>query len=124
MLEAEILSDIDFEVLPIRAEHMRDGALLQRMVTEQFVKNYHDPETQRFGSTYPSILYDYCCVALRKNGADGFRLPMQSAYGGGVSTRSLPAPDRLKWLAKRIPNAVARRVRRGLGAVKSALLGR
>jgi SAM-dependent methyltransferase len=82
MLEADLAADFDFDALPIRLEHMKNRALLQRMVTERFVANYNDPDTRRFGESYPGVLYDYCAVALRKNKASAFRSPIQAYYGG------------------------------------------
>lgn len=91
LLDADATREVDFEAFPVRLEHLRDRPLLQRLVTELFVKNYHDPDTQRLGQTYPGVLYDYCCIALRKTTPNGFRLPMQGYYGGGA------AQERLGW---------------------------
>lgn len=82
MLEADLATAVDFDALPIRTEHMKNRAILQRMVTEQFVANYHDANTQRYGASYPGLLYDYCTVALRKNRSRAFCVPIQGLYRG------------------------------------------
>lgn len=81
MLEANLDADFDFDAVPIQIAQMKDRSTLQRLVTQQFVANYNDPDTQRYGASYPGILYDYCAVALRKNGAPAFQMPMQDYYG-------------------------------------------
>jgi SAM-dependent methyltransferase len=124
MLEAGLVSDIEFDGMPIRIEHMKQRPVLQRMVTERFIENYKDADTQRFGADFPGVLYDYCGVALRKNGSAGFRLPMQGYYGGGVAAGKSIASHRVKSFIKRAPAAAVRRVRRYLGAVKRAVLRR
>lgn len=87
MLEADLAADFDFDALPIRVEHMKNRAVLQRMVTERFIANYNDPDTRRFGESYPGVLYDYCAVALRKNTSRPFRFPVQAYYGGNLAPR-------------------------------------
>jgi SAM-dependent methyltransferase len=117
MLLADLEADFDFDALPIQVEHMRNGARLQRMVTDQFVANYNDPDTQRYGASYPSILYDYCVAALRKNHARAFRFPMQGFYGG--NTRVTLKDYKSRFVSKIqdqgygwIPGAMFRRIRR------------
>ena len=122
MLEAGVIADIDFEALPIRIEHLKRRPVLQRMVTERFVENYNDPDTKRFGADFPGVLYDYCGVALRKNGSGGFRLPMQGYYGGGVAAGKSVARHRFRRFVTNAPGAAARRVRRALHAVKRAVV--
>lgn len=80
MLEDDLDRDFDFDAVPIRMEHMRNRALLQRMVTENFVANYSYPDTLRYGTQFPGILYDYCAVALRKNSSNAFRFAIQGYY--------------------------------------------
>lgn len=87
MLELDLVADFDFDALPIRVEHMKDRAVLQRMVTERFIANYNDQNTRRFGESYPGVLYDYCAVALRKNTSRPFRFPVQAFYGGNLAPR-------------------------------------
>jgi SAM-dependent methyltransferase len=84
MLENDLAVGIDFDALPIRTEQMKNRAMLQRLATEQFVANYNDSETQRYGASFPGVLYDYCIVALRKNGSRAFRLPVQGYYRGAA----------------------------------------
>jgi SAM-dependent methyltransferase len=117
MLLADLDAGFDFDALPIRIGHMRDRAELQRMVTERFITNYRDPDTQRYGAAYPGILYDYCVAALRKNHARAFRLPMQGFYGG--NTRVTLKDYKTRFISKVrthgygwIPGAIIRRVRR------------
>ena len=86
MFVADFTREFDFDGLPIRIEHLRNRSMLQRIVTERFIENYHDPDTQRIGSQYPGVLYDYCCVALRKTRSGRFRVPVQAYYGGGASS--------------------------------------
>jgi SAM-dependent methyltransferase len=81
MLEANLDADFDFDAVPIQMEQMKDRSTLQRLVTQQFVANFNDPDTQRYGASYPGILYDYCAVALRKSGGQAFQMPMQDYYG-------------------------------------------
>jgi SAM-dependent methyltransferase len=50
MLEGDLTADFDFDAVPIRAEHMKNRGVLQRMVTEQFVANFKDANTQRYGA--------------------------------------------------------------------------
>jgi SAM-dependent methyltransferase len=99
MLEADLAADFDFDSVPIRLDLMKDRSALQRAVTRQFVANYNDAETQRFGAPFPSLLYDYCAVALRKTTLAPFEVPMQTIYGGGHASK---------------PRAVAIKVRRGV----------
>jgi SAM-dependent methyltransferase len=95
MLEADLAADFDFDAVPIRAEHMKNRAVLQRMVTEQFVANFNDVNTQRYGASYPGLLYDYCTVALRKNRSRAFRAPIQGFYRG-TSVAAAADPNALK----------------------------
>lgn len=99
MLEADLAADFDFDNVPVRLELMKDRSALQRAVTKQFVGNYNDAATQRFGEPFPSLLYDYCAVALRKTASTPFQIPMQTIYGGGQAST---------------PRAVARKMRRGV----------
>jgi len=117
MLLADLDADVDFDALPIRTEHMRDRAVLQRMVTDRFIANYNDPDTQRYGASYPGILYDYCVVALRKNHARAFHLPMQGYYGD--NTRATLNDHKPTFISKVrthgsgwIPGAIFRRLSR------------
>jgi hypothetical protein len=96
---------------------MKNRPVLQRMVTEQFVANYRDPDTQRYGASYPGILYDYCVAALRKNHARAFRLPTQGCYGGHIPVAAKRFQSRfVKNVRERgfgwIPGAIFRRIRR------------
>ena len=117
ILMADLASDFDFDTLPIRVEHMKDRPTLQRMVTEQFVANYNDPDTKHYGASYPGILYDYCVVALRKNHARAFRMPMQGYYGGNSPVAAHEYKSRFVSNVRErgfgwIPGAIFRRVRR------------
>ena len=118
-LEADLGVDFDFDSLPIRLEHMTQRPVLQRMVTERFVENYHHPDTKRSGGDYPGILYDYCIVALRKNHNRAFRTPMQGYYGGGVAT-----PKAIKLRARRtllkVAGALKRRAPRAAAMIQRA----
>jgi SAM-dependent methyltransferase len=97
VLEADPSEDFDFDALPIKMEHLRDRPTLQRMVTDLFVANYNRADTRRYGVGFDGIFYDYCLVALRKNGGRTFRNPVQGLYGR-------PSPPaivmRLPWLLR------------------------
>lgn len=116
MLEADLADDVDFDAFPVRIREMKDRAVLQRKVTEQFIANYSDSETQRHGASYPGVLYDYCIAALRKTHSQAFRFPMQGYYAshfpatlsGFKSLLAANIRDRgIGW----IPGAVLRRIR-------------
>jgi SAM-dependent methyltransferase len=102
ILEAEFPAEFDFDNLPIHLEHLKDRPFLQRKVTDLFVENYRDSETQRYGGDRPGLLYDYCCVALRKTKPDRFRVPLQGVYGGGV------AEDTVTWRRRLLTFSVMR----------------
>lgn len=74
-------ADFDFDALPIRMAQLTDRPTLQRLVTEQFVANYNRADTQKYGQGFDSVLYDYCLVALRRNGDRAFRHAVQGIYG-------------------------------------------
>lgn len=89
--DADPGTDIDFDAMPVRLQHMQDRSTLQRLVTELFVKNFLDPLTQEYKALYPGLIYDYCCVALRKTTAGRFRYPVQRYYWQGER------PERAHW---------------------------
>lgn len=89
-LEENLISDFDFESIPIQMQHLRDRAKLQRMVVELFVANYNHPKTKQFGPAFSGVVYDYCIAALRKVNDAPFRYPLQGYYGGGVAPSSKP----------------------------------
>lgn len=115
MLEANLAAGVDFDTLPVRIREITDRAVLQRKVTEQFIANFNDCETQRHGALFPGVLYDYCIVALRKNHSHRFHFPMQGYYAHSPMTlldyKSLLAAKirdhGLGW----IPGAALRRIR-------------
>jgi hypothetical protein len=119
-LETDLAADFDFDSLPIQIEHMTQRSVLQRMVTERFVENYGHPDTKRFSSGFPGILYDYCIVALRKNYDRDFRPPLQGYYGGGAASANATTPpvrrrrsdvaSGLAWRAGRVVKAVVRAI--------------
>lgn len=116
ILEADLAADFDFDALPIRPEHMKNRNALQRMVTERFVANFNDPDTRRYGASFPGVLYDYCIVALQKNEACAFRLPIQNYYAASARVGT----SRLTFVAvslKLITNIRGRGFRWLVGAV-------
>jgi SAM-dependent methyltransferase len=108
VFEEDISADFDFDELPMRMEHMRDRSLFQRMVVEQFVKNYNRPDTIKYGQAYASACYDYCLVALRKTSGQAFKLPVQGLYGGGVAPSSVSSKQFLNFLRVRFMPAKSR----------------
>jgi SAM-dependent methyltransferase len=112
ILESDVSTDFDFDQLPIQMEHLRHRATLQRKVVEQFIENYNRPETQKFGRPhFDSIIYDYCIVALRKNGDEPFRIPVQGLYGGGIAPVSKPALISAGSLQVRLSLAMQNRIK-------------
>jgi len=129
MLEANLAVGIDFDALPIRKEEMKDRDVFQRLVTERFVANYNDQETQRYGECFPGVLYDYCVVALRKNSSRAFRPPVQGYYRGpetGVieDLKDLNVARLSSSLAKLMSQMVDKTRDRGVGWLFGATLRR
>jgi len=122
ILEADPTLEPDFDNLPIAIAQMKDRAILQRLVTERFIANYNDPDTQRYGRSYPSVLYDYCVAALRKQHSRKFRVPMQDYYAHGdanltltwntAAAQSFNESSRGRHRGKLLARSVYRRLRR------------
>lgn len=101
ILEENLVVDFDFESVPIKIEHLRDRAKLQRMVVDLYVANYSHPKTRQYGPNFPGYVYDYCIAALRKKKAKSFRLPIQGYYAGGIGPSSKPRRYLLHRLLRR-----------------------
>jgi hypothetical protein len=94
--DADPISGIDFDSMPIRLTDMKDRSALQRTVAELYVANFLDPLTQRYKGLYPGLVYDYCCVALRKTKSARFRYPVQRYYWQGG--RPEHTPTEKQWI--------------------------
>ena len=94
--DADPISGIDFDSMPIRLTDMKDRSALQRTVAELYVANFLDPLTQRYKGLYPGLVYDYCCVALRKTKSGRFRYPVQRYYWQGG--RPEHTPTEKQWI--------------------------
>jgi SAM-dependent methyltransferase len=121
-LEADLAADFDFDSLPIRIEHMTKRPVLQRMVTERFVENYAHPDTKRFSSGFPGILYDYCIVAFRKNHDRDFQSPAQGYYSDdAAAAKAAMQPPPARRGSSNVASGLARRAGRVAKATARAI---
>jgi hypothetical protein len=88
--DADPVSGINFDAMPIGLADMKHRSALQRGVAELYVANFLDPLTQRYKGLYPGLVYDYCCVALRKTKFGRFRYPVQRYYWQGGTPEHTP----------------------------------
>jgi SAM-dependent methyltransferase len=66
-----------FDELPVKMADMKVLKDFQRKISVLFILNSQSHETEIFGITHPSIVMDYCFVALRKLRAAEFVVPNQ-----------------------------------------------
>jgi len=74
----------DFDNFPIDLHRDRADAL-ERLVADRYVANVLDASTRAYAAEFPSICFDYCFVALRKQRASAvpLRPPTQGIYAAG-----------------------------------------